>query len=70
MVRHARDEVLLPQMTGLIAAMILLFAALMIVVMPAVQLQAASQAPEALEPYSPKAARGRRVHCGGGGLHR
>lgn len=44
------------------AAMILLFAALMIVVMPAVQLQAASQAPEALEPYSPEAARGRQVY--------
>ncbi len=44
------------------AAMILLFAALMIVVMPAVQLQAASQAPEGLEPYSEQALRGRQTY--------
>lgn len=44
------------------AAMILLFAALMIVVMPAVQLQASSRPPEGLEPYSEQAARGREVY--------
>jgi len=49
---------------GIIAAavMILLFAALMIVIMPAVQLQAASQPPEGLEPYSEQALRGRQVY--------
>ncbi len=44
------------------AAMILLFAALMIVVMPAVQLQATKQAPEGLQPYSPAAAKGREIY--------
>jgi cytochrome c oxidase cbb3-type subunit 2 len=44
------------------AAMILLFAALMIVVMPAIQLQASVRAPEGLEPYSQQAARGRAVY--------
>ncbi len=44
------------------AAMILLFAALMIVVMPSVQLQAVSEPPEGLEPYSDAAARGRAVY--------
>jgi len=44
------------------AAMILLFAALMIVVMPAIQLQATATAPEGLEPYSEQAARGREVY--------
>lgn len=44
------------------AAMILLFAALMIVVMPAVQLQAAARAPEGLQPYSEAAARGRATY--------
>lgn len=44
------------------AAMILLFAALMIVVMPAIQLQAAVRAPEGLQPYSTQAARGREVY--------
>ncbi|MEM6709225.1 MAG: cbb3-type cytochrome c oxidase subunit II [Pseudomonadota bacterium] len=44
------------------AAMILLFAALMIVVMPSVQLQSASQPPEGLKPYSPLAAEGRQVY--------
>ncbi len=44
------------------AAMILLFAALMIVVMPAIQLQASVRAPEGLEPYSEQAARGRDVY--------
>jgi cytochrome c oxidase cbb3-type subunit 2 len=44
------------------AAMILLFAALMIVVMPAIQLQAAAKAPDGLEPYSAQAARGREVY--------
>ena len=43
------------------AAMILLFAALMIVVMPAIQLQASVRAPEGLAPYSEQAARGRQV---------
>lgn len=43
------------------AAMILLFAALLIVVMPAVQLQAA-KAPEGLEPYSEQALRGREIY--------
>lgn len=44
------------------AAMILLFAALMIVVMPAIQLQGSARAPEGLEPYSEQAARGREVY--------
>lgn len=44
------------------AAMILLFAALMIVVMPAIQLQASVRAPEGLEPYSEQAERGREVY--------
>jgi len=44
------------------AAMILLFATLMIVVMPSVQLQASSQPPEGLEPYSDSATRGREVY--------
>jgi len=44
------------------AAMILLFAALMIVVMPAIQLQGTARAPEGLEPYSEQAARGREVY--------
>jgi len=44
------------------AAMILLFATLMIVVMPSVQLQGASQPPEGLAPYSASAARGREVY--------
>jgi len=44
------------------AAMILLFAALMIVVMPAIQLQATVEAPDGLEPYSEQAARGRQVY--------
>ena len=44
------------------AAMILLFAALMIVVMPAIQLQASVRAPEGLEPYSEQALRGRDVY--------
>lgn len=44
------------------AAMILLFAALMIVVMPAIQLQGSVRAPEGLEPYSERAARGREVY--------
>ncbi len=44
------------------AAMILLFAALMIVVMPAIQLQAAVRAPDGLEPYSVQATRGREVY--------
>lgn len=44
------------------AAMILLFAALMIVVMPAIQLQASVRAPEGLSPYSESAARGRQTY--------
>lgn len=44
------------------AAMILLFAALMIVVMPAIQLQGSVRPPEGLEPYSEQAARGREVY--------
>ena len=44
------------------AAMILLFAALMIVVMPSVQLAASAKAPEGLEPYSEQALRGRQVY--------
>ena len=44
------------------AAMILLFAALMIVVMPSLQLQAAKRAPEGLEPYSKQALGGRLVY--------
>lgn len=44
------------------AAMILLFAALMIVVMPAVQLQASVRVPEGLEPYSEQAQRGRSTY--------
>lgn len=44
------------------AAMILLFAALMIVVMPSVQLQAASEPPDGLVPYTDAAARGREVY--------
>jgi cytochrome c oxidase cbb3-type subunit 2 len=43
------------------AAMILLFAALMIVVMPAVQLQA-SGPPDGLEPYSERAQAGRGIY--------
>lgn len=43
------------------AAMILLFAALMIVVMPAIQLQAAD-IPDGLEPYSETALAGREVY--------
>jgi len=46
------------------AAMILLFAALMIVVMPSVQLAAAKTPPEGLEPYSEQALRGRQVYIG------
>lgn len=44
------------------AAMILLFAALMIVVMPTIQLQAGTEIPEGLEPYSESAARGREIY--------
>lgn len=44
------------------AAMILLFAALMIVVMPSVQLQASVRAPEGLEPYSEQALAGRNTY--------
>lgn len=44
------------------AAMILLFAALMIVVMPSIQLQASVRAPDGLEPYSDAALRGRDVY--------
>lgn len=44
------------------AAMILLFAALMIVVMPAVQLQASVRAPEGLQPYTEQGLRGRDTY--------
>ncbi|MDT0634089.1 cbb3-type cytochrome c oxidase subunit II [Spectribacter hydrogenooxidans] len=44
------------------SALILLFATLLIVVMPAVQLQSSRNVPEALEPYSPAAERGREVY--------
>lgn len=46
------------------AAMILLFATLMIVVMPTIQLQAGRKVPEGLEPYSDAAARGREIYVG------
>ncbi|MEE4361017.1 MAG: cbb3-type cytochrome c oxidase subunit II [Pseudomonadales bacterium] len=46
------------------AAMILLFATLMIVVMPTVQLQSAARVPEGLKPYSEAAARGRQIYVG------
>ncbi|MEE4382753.1 MAG: cbb3-type cytochrome c oxidase subunit II [Pseudomonadales bacterium] len=44
------------------AAMILLFATLMIVVMPTIQLQSSARIPEGLEPYSDSAARGRALY--------
>lgn len=44
------------------AAMILLFATLMIVVMPTIQLQSSAEVPEGLEPYSESAARGRALY--------
>ena len=44
------------------AAMILLFATLMIVVMPSIQLQSSAQIPEGLEPYSESAASGRELY--------
>jgi len=44
------------------AAMVLLFATLMIVVMPTIQLQAGAGIPEGLEPYSESAARGRALY--------
>lgn len=44
------------------AAMILLFATLMIVVMPTIQLQAGAEVPEGLEPYSEAAQRGRATY--------
>lgn len=44
------------------AAMILLFATLMIVVMPTIQLQSGARIPEGLEPYSEAAARGRALY--------
>lgn len=44
------------------AAMILLFATLMIVVMPTIQLQAGAEIPSGLEPYSESAARGRALY--------
>lgn len=49
---------------GIIAAaiMILLFAALMIVIMPAVQLQSQAHPAAGLEPYSEQAARGRATY--------
>jgi len=46
------------------AAMILLFATLMIVVMPTIQMQAGAKVPEGLEPYSAAAARGREIYVG------
>lgn len=44
------------------AAMILLFATLMIVVMPTIQLQAGANIPEGLSPYSESALRGRATY--------
>lgn len=44
------------------AAMILLFATLMIVVMPTIQLQAGARIPDGLEPYSEAALRGRATY--------
>ncbi len=44
------------------AAMILLFATLMIVVMPTIQLQSGAVIPEGLEPYSESAQRGRALY--------
>jgi len=44
------------------AAMILLFATLMIVVMPTIQLQAGAEVPEGLKPYSEAALRGREQY--------
>lgn len=44
------------------AAMILLFATLMIVVMPTIQLQSSAKVPEGLEPYSESAQRGRDLY--------
>ena len=51
------------------AAMILLFATLMIVVMPTIQLQSARTVPEGLEPYSEAAARGREIYVGLGCMY-
>lgn len=51
------------------AALILLFATLMIVVMPAVQMQSRSRAPEGLKPYSEQALRGRAVYVSLGCLY-
>jgi cytochrome c oxidase cbb3-type subunit 2 len=44
------------------AAMILLFATLMIVVMPTIQLQSSARVPEGLQPYSEAATRGRALY--------
>lgn len=44
------------------AAMILLFATLMIVVMPTIQLQSSAKVPEGLKPYSEAATRGRALY--------
>ncbi|EAQ96590.1 cbb3-type cytochrome c oxidase subunit II [Congregibacter litoralis] len=44
------------------AAMILLFATLMIVVMPTIQLQSSAKVPRGLEPYSESAQRGRDLY--------
>lgn len=46
------------------AVMILLFATLMIVVMPTIQLQSSASVPEGLEPYSEAALRGRQIYVG------
>jgi cytochrome c oxidase cbb3-type subunit 2 len=46
------------------AVMILLFATLMIVVMPTIQLQSSARVPEGLEPYSEAAQRGREIYVG------
>lgn len=51
------------------AAMILLFATLMIVVMPTIQLQSSARTPEGLEPYSAPAARGRALYVGLGCMY-
>ena len=51
------------------AAMILLFATLMIVVMPTIQLQSSAQIPEGLEPYSDAALRGRALYVGLGCMY-
>ena len=51
------------------AALILLFATIMIVVMPSLQTQSRSHAPDGLKPYSEQALRGRKLYVGLGCMY-